>query len=376
MQTTKLRTSALTEAQAHSAEQLLMEQVRIPSTSYNEQTAVRHLVDWMSAHGYHAHIDDAGNAVGTIGTGERLILLLGHIDTFGGFPPVRREGRLLYGRGSVDAKGSLCAFAVAGALAQLHHARVMVVGAVEEECPTSKGARFIARTVSPDACIIGEPSNWDRVTLGYKGRLIMRWSWRGDLAHSASQTLSGAERAVAYWQHINAYAQAFNADKDRIFSRLDVTLQDINTAHEGEYGTATMTIGFRLPPTLSPDAVIEACQTRLTDSEGVTVNFTAQEHAIVAEKDNALTRAFRGAIRAIGGVPAFVHKTGTSDMNIVGRVWHCPIVAYGAGDSALDHTPQEHIDLDEYLRAIEVLVHVLSADWSPLTRNEPQEIAK
>jgi len=54
-------------------------------------------------------------------------------------------------------------------------------------------------------------------------------------------------------------------------------------------------------------------------------------------------------------------KTGTSDMNVVGPVWHCPIVAYGPGDSNLDHTPHEHILIEEYGRAIAVLTRVLVA---------------
>jgi len=40
-------------------------------------------------------------------------------------------------------------------------------------------------------------------------------------------------------------------------------------------------------------------------------------------------------------------------------VWNCPILAYGPGDSALDHTPHEHIDLREYHRGIAVLTRVL-----------------
>jgi LysW-gamma-L-lysine carboxypeptidase len=47
-------------------------------------------------------------------------------------------------------------------------------------------------------------------------------------------------------------------------------------------------------------------------------------------------------------------------MNIVGPAWGCPIVAYGPGDSALDHTPDEHLDLAEYERAIDVLARVLT----------------
>jgi len=57
--------------------------------------------------------------------------------------------------------------------------------------------------------------------------------------------------------------------------------------------------------------------------------------------------------------PGFVLKTGTSDMNVVAPVWRCPIVAYGPGDSALDHTPHEHVSIDEYWRAILVLEAML-----------------
>ncbi|MEL6271576.1 MAG: M20/M25/M40 family metallo-hydrolase, partial [Chloroflexota bacterium] len=69
--------------------------------------------------------------------------------------------------------------------------------------------------------------------------------------------------------------------------------------------------------------------------------------------------AMRGAIRKEGGTPRFVYKTGTSDMNAVGPRWNCPIIAYGPGDSTLDHTPHEHIDLDEYGQAVKVLTRAL-----------------
>ncbi len=46
-------------------------------------------------------------------------------------------------------------------------------------------------------------------------------------------------------------------------------------------------------------------------------------------------------------------------MNVVGPVWNCPILAYGPGDSSLDHTPDEHLDLAEFRQAIAVLARVL-----------------
>ena len=54
-------------------------------------------------------------------------------------------------------------------------------------------------------------------------------------------------------------------------------------------------------------------------------------------------------------------KTGTSDMNVVAPIWKCPIVAYGPGDSSLDHTPNEHLQLDEYWKAVNVLEKTLNA---------------
>ncbi|HEX9921270.1 MAG TPA: M20/M25/M40 family metallo-hydrolase, partial [Anaerolineae bacterium] len=113
---------------------LLTQLVSIPSPSHQEAQAAAYLAGWMGDHGLKAHVDEAGNAVGVKGEGLQEILLLGHIDTFPGDVPVRREGDLLYGRGTVDAKGPLCTFAAAAAQVDVPEGwRITVVGAVEEE---------------------------------------------------------------------------------------------------------------------------------------------------------------------------------------------------------------------------------------------------
>ena len=81
--------------------------------------------------------------------------------------------------------------------------------------------------------------------------------------------------------------------------------------------------------------------------------------AWTCEKNSPLVRAFLGGIRAQGGMPAFVYKTGTADLNIVAPVWGCPALVYGPGDSALDHTPTEQLPLADYLQAVAVLQHAL-----------------
>ena len=340
-----------------SAEQLLRDLVAIPSPSCREAEAAQRLSAWMERSGYdEAMVDAAGNAVGIIGSGRREVVLLGHIDTFAGFPPVRLDGRKLYGRGAVDAKGPLCAFAVAASRAKLaEDVRVIVIGAVEEEAATSRGARFALSQYQPQFCIIGEPSRWDRITLGYKGRLLLDWRWEGGLSHSAGEAPSPAERALAYWGPIKTHCDQFNQGITSLYARLDASIRDINTWQAGVNGVAEMTVGFRLPPDVESDSIVR----RFPAGDGATVSPRGAERAFSGDRNSDLSRQFRRAIRASGGVPRFVYKTGTSDMNVVGPRWDCPIVAYGPGDSALDHRPDEHIDLDEYLRAINVLTRVL-----------------
>ena len=117
-----------------------------------------------------------------------------------------------------------------------------------------------------------------------------------------------------------------------------------------------MMLGFRLPLNIGPEAL--AAELRSL-AQGIDLRFEGAESAFRGDKNNALVRAFLGAIRSQGQQPGFVLKTGTSDMNVVGPIWQCPIVAYGPGDSSLDHTPHEHVELDEWLGGVAVLADAL-----------------
>jgi [amino group carrier protein]-lysine/ornithine hydrolase len=351
---------------------LLIRLVSIPSYSGEESQAATFLAQWMRDHGLEARVDEAGNAVGVRGNGRKELLLLGHIDTVGGWLDVLHKDGRVYGRGAVDAKGPLCAFAVAAAQARLGADwRVTVVGAVEEEAATSKGARHILaeRIDSPPvACIIGEPSGWDRLTLGYKGRLLAHMQVNVPLSHTAGQQQPAAEWLVEIWNSVQQHAQAVNsgiADDQPFaeFARLAPSLHSICSSDDGVYGTGLLDIGWRLPLSITPAELQEQASEILENLKAngaqLDYQFTGAEKAFAGDKNTSLVRAFLGGIRQQGGKPRFVRKTGTSDMNVVGPVWGRPILAYGPGDSALDHTPHECIELDEFLKAIKVLTKVI-----------------
>jgi [amino group carrier protein]-lysine/ornithine hydrolase len=337
--------------------QLLRELVSIYSPSTQEQEASAYLVQAMRRRGYDdAFVDEAGNAVGIWGKRGREIVLLGHIDTVAGFIPVRQDGDILYGRGSVDAKGPLACFVAAvSRLPKDANCRLVVIGAVEEEAASSKGARHVIEQYRPECCVIGEPSQWQYITLGYKGRLLIDYTLRGAVSHSAGQLPSAPEVAVDFWNNLVRRARLYSQDRP-VFDRLDVSLRSINSSSDGIQEVVTQRLGLRLP--LGYD--VEGLKIQLLEEAGqAELQFFGQEVAHRTDKHNPLVKAFLKGIREAGGSPRFKVKTGTSDMNVVAPHWQCPIVAYGPGDSAFDHTPHEQTSLAEYCRAIEVLQRTL-----------------
>lgn len=348
--------------------EILQQLVAIPSISGNEQDAVQFLTSAMASLGLTAEIDAAGNAVGTRerpdknGLVSREIVLLGHIDTVPGNIPVRLEDGALFGRGTVDAKGPLAAFVMAAAQAELPPGtRVVVVGAVEEESASSKGARFVINRYQPDFCIIGEPSGWDGVTLGYKGRILIDYALQQEMGHTAGNQRGVAETAVDWWIHLSAYITQYNQEHDKVFDQLLPSLRSIQTTSDGLHNSVELKVGIRLPPAFDIDAFIKLARELAGEAA---LKAHAYEQAFISSRISPLARAFNRKLRQAGARPRFKLKTGTSDMNIAGPLWGCPIVAYGPGDSNLDHTPHEHIVLDEYLRAINILQAVLGDELS------------
>lgn len=343
---------------------LLEAMLRIPSVSTQERELAEFLVDTMARCGFQSSVDDAGNAVGEVGSGPTVVLL-GHIDTVPGVVPVRVDDGKLYGRGAVDAKGPFATFIVAAARALARGSlpyRLVLVGAVEEETASSRGAHHAARHYQPVACIIGEPSGWDRVTLGYKGRLLLDARWEQPMAHSAGRERAVAEHAVAFWNAVSTHCAAYNQGRERLFDQLLPSLRAIHSGSNGLIDHAALTIGVRLPPDVPPEHLAVALETLAhLDERPPALHFHDLCPAYQGPKNTPLVRAMLKGIRAAGGTPGFLLKTGTSDMNVVGPVWNCPILAYGPGDSALDHTPDEHIELAELERAVAALEQALAA---------------
>ncbi len=336
---------------------LLRELLEIPSPTGSEEAVAKRAAAQMRGLGFSVQRDAVGNVIGQWGGGEDEISLVGHLDTVAGDIPVHLSEGRLHGRGAVDAKGAFATFVNAVARqARSGRTRYVVVGAVEEE-GGSRGARHLVRRPAPRTLIIGEPSGWDAVVVGYKGSQRLRYRLEQPITHPAGPRPTAAECAFAFYRRLSDWCAEGNQGKS-IFQRIDARLRQADTRSDGLSEVATLAVGLRLPP----GSDLEALVTRIRAwAEPGVIELDEPEAPIRTEKNSRVARALVAAIRQQGGVPRFKVKTGTSDMNILVPAWGCAAVAYGPGEAVLDHAPNESLDVAEYLRAIDVLAAALAA---------------
>jgi len=336
---------------------LLTEMLRIPSVSGDERELAVWLVDALGDAGFDARLDEAGNVIALWGDGEREVMLAGHLDTVPGAIPVRVESDRLYGRGSVDAKGPLAA-AITAVSRQPRDGgvRYVIAGLVEEET-SSRGARHLLAThAAPANLVVLEPSGWEGITIGYKGCVRLRWSVAQPSSHTAGAAPSAADHGVQFVRALQDHARTWSGAAG-IFDRLDVKVVSCATDGDGLEDTARFDVSLRVPPAYDLARLLDDVA---NVAGGGAIEVMSAERPVRVDRSSRLARSFVDAIRRCGGAPRFKLKTGTADLNILVPTWRCPGLAYGAGDSRLDHTPDEHIRLSELAHGIAVLDAALS----------------
>jgi len=142
----------------------LKEILEIYSPSGKEKELIKFLNKKMENFGFQTWIDPAGNIIGEIGSGTPVILFSSHIDTIPGELPVKIENGKLYGRGSVDAKGSCAAMllAISDFIKKDIKGKIIFVGLIEEEKSLKGITQLINNQFNIDYAIFGEPGWSDR----------------------------------------------------------------------------------------------------------------------------------------------------------------------------------------------------------------------
>jgi LysW-gamma-L-lysine carboxypeptidase len=328
----------------------------------------------MSKMGYEVGKDSIGNVIGVIGEGEPVILLCGHMDTVAGHLPLRIDEGKIFARGAVDAKGPLAAMIMAALAAGKEpgfKGKILVAAVVEEEA-TSRGVKYlITQGINADYAIFGEPSGVENVTIGYKGQIQLKIVLKTETGHASTPWLydNSLEKAIELWKQIK------NASS---YPSLDPSASPYNAVTAclvklvGGRATsvvpfeAEMNLDVRVPIQFSTNQVFEQIQKIITKYQSanpkVSVKATVLDtvEPFEVNKASPLVHILSSSVRKVLNKPAtLLHKTGTGDMNILGKAMNLPIVTYGPGDSHLDHTLDEHINVSEYLDSIAVYKETL-----------------
>jgi LysW-gamma-L-lysine carboxypeptidase len=349
------------------AVRLLTDLLKIYSPSRKEEAISNFLVKEMKTLGFRVRKDSAGNVIGEIGQGKPAILLCGHMDTIAGQLPVRVEKNKIYGAGAVDAKGPLAAMIIAAATAAKEptfQGKVVIASVVEEEA-TSRGVKNLIRDgISADYAIFGEPSGAENITIGYKGNLHVKITLKTYTGHSSAPWLyeNAIEKAFELWHLIeNAYPPVEKQESP--FHAVTACLIKLS----GGKGTSKipskceMHVDLRVPPQFTSSQVFKKAKNAIKQYQAtnpkvsVKVEIKDSNEPFEVNKNSPLVRAVSYSIRKVQNKPVtLLRKTGTGDMNILGRALNVSIVTYGPGDSHLDHTKDEHIEIGEYLTGIQV----------------------
>jgi LysW-gamma-L-lysine carboxypeptidase len=227
---------------------------------------------------------------------------------------------------------------------------------------------IIATKASHDLAVFGEPSGASNIIIGYKGNLLLQVTCLTKGGHSASPWLSrnSYEEAFEFWKTLRE--SLLENDSSSRFSAVTGCITSA-TAGDGFNIVPSRTIlelDIRIPPSIQPgyvtDSVIELAERYEEAHQSVRILIVVknQSEAFLGSEDSTAVRAFRWAIRkTVGRQVALVKKTGTSDMNLFAKSYSIPMIAYGPGDSSLDHTEDEHVSINEYLSSIEVFANAI-----------------
>ena len=318
------------------------------SPSGREGAAVREFGRIAEELGYRARTDRVGNGIAEVGRGRPTVLFLGHIDTVEGDRPVVRSRGRVHGRGAVDAKGALAAALLAGR-GFAGPGTFRIVAAVGEETD-SRGARHLARGARPDAVIAGEPSGWDGVTIGYKGDLRLEATFERPRTHWSSPFPTAIDTALAW---VGAVRGKFVPGVvESPFRSLSMKVVGLSSDPAADPELARVLLDLRIPPgTSTADVLANLPSATPRPRVRVLVRIEPTEVA----RTDPVVGALCGAIRDAGGRPTLWRRSGTSDLNVVGRAWGVGGAAYGPGDSRLDHTSREVLSVTELARSARVL---------------------
>lgn len=339
--------------------------IRCPSVTPNEGGALVGLKATLEEAGFRADLvtfsdedtPDVVNLFATIGSGAPHFVFAGHTDVVPPGPEAEWrhgpfEGEIadgeLFGRGAVDMKGGVAAFAAA-ALGFLRERDSIFKGTIsflitgDEEGPAVNGTVKLLKWAAEeghvfDGCIVGEPTNPDQlgdaIKVGRRGSLSGTITVTGTQGHAAYPHL--ADNPIPGLVRLLAGLDALKLDdgNDRFQpSNLEVVTVDVgNPAFNVIPGRAEARFNIRFNDEWTLDSLKAKIEETLASAAGKdlawTVDFKRDASESFLTRDEALISILGDAVEEeTGRRPELSTGGGTSDARFIKN--YCPVVEFG-----------------------------------------------
>ncbi len=332
--------------------------------------------------------DRMGNILGRIGNGARVLVYDSHIDTVAvgdlkrwHWDPFKGkvENGNLYARGACDEKGStpgmVYGFALARDLGLLEGFTAYYFGNMEEACDGIAPNAFVEvdPKVRPDFVVIGEPTKM-QVYRGHKGRVELRVTAHGKSAHAAHHYLgdNAVYKLIDIIKGIQDLDARLHTDEFLGKGTITVTDAEVHTASINAvperftiFLDRRLTFGesraeaFAQVFALVPDGIfedIEVAELSYREPSYTGFEFPVSKFypAWALEEDHPLVQAGQKTAQALWNES---RPTGKWGFSTNGTYWagkaKIPSIGFGPGEEEWAHTMEEHIRLEDVVRATE-----------------------
>ncbi|CAG8961033.1 hypothetical protein HYFRA_00002573 [Hymenoscyphus fraxineus] len=322
------------------------------SITGNEDSVTQYLTSYLRSQNFTVELQDVGpqassgppreNILAYVGTARKTrVLVSSHIDTVPPFWPYERVGDEIWGRGSVDAKGSVAAQVVAVeellAANSIQEGDVALLFVVGEEVGGDGMRKANDLGLTWETAIFGEPTEL-KLASGHKGIMGLQVKAKGKAGHSGYPELGKSANQML--------VEALHA------------LLHVELPYNEKYGNTTLNVG-RMEGGVAANVIAEDASAtiaiRIADGEPGVIRKIVTEavESIDEDLEVIVTGSGYGPVYIDSDVPGFesmVVNYGTDIPNLKGD--HKRYL-YGPGTILMAHSDHEHLKVSDLEEAVE-----------------------